>query len=248
MTGCSREWFENLSAYRDGEANADDVARIEAHVETCARCRDALDRLYTLGEALARLHPIEVPPRVVQRARAIVTSARGRRRLPRVLGFAVALAAAVVGLLFSLRHRGLEPAMADDLVAHHVRGFAREKPCDFETSDPTAASAWLSSQLGYSVRVPTPEGTRLLGVRLCKLEGVRTAALMYTHVETPLTIFVPPPGSGPAAHVAAFAGREVRCADGALHTRICAVGADQTMVAVEDGADARLLASTLAPR
>ncbi len=248
MAACTEEWFESLSAYRDGEVTAADAARIEAHVDGCAACRHALERLAAAGDALVRAHALDVPPRTLDRARSAISAARSRRRVPRMVLFAAAAAAAAAALLVSLRHRGLEPAMADDLVMHHVRGFARDKPTDFETRDPVAAAAWLEAKLGYRVRVPVPEGAVLLGARLCSIEGVRTAALLYRGSAAPLTIFVPPSGSAPAAHAASFAGHEVRCTQGALHTRICVVSADQPMAAVADGTDEKALAATLAAR
>ena len=53
---------EELSVYVDGQLDAAAGARLEAHIETCAACRDTLTELRALRTALAAL-PRSVAPR-----------------------------------------------------------------------------------------------------------------------------------------------------------------------------------------
>jgi anti-sigma factor RsiW len=244
MAGCNREWFENISAWHDGEVTAADAERIEAHLAGCAACHRVAELLGRVRSSLVAGGKVEVSPRVRARAESVTRPAR--RRLPWIALGGVAVAAAAA-LLLSVPVRGISPAMADELVSHHVRGFAREHPCDFDSSEPGAVSAWLQASLGYAVTVTVPPDATLLGARLCRIEGARTAALMYSRAGEPLTVFVPPPDSEAAKDARAFAGRGVRCTRGPLGNSICARSDEQPMLAVAE-TDAAALAPALGGR
>jgi anti-sigma factor RsiW len=234
MAGCNREWFENISAWHDGEVTPEDAARIEAHLAGCAPCRRAAEVLGGVRRALVAKADGEVPERLRDRAEAAARNARARRRGPWAITAALAAAAAAAALLVGSPGRGVSAAMADELVSHHVRGFARERPCDLESSDPDAVAGWLERELGYAVTVPAVSGARLLGARLCQIGGTRTAALMYESGDKPLTVFVPPPGSGAATAARALAGRGVGCTRGPLGNAICARSVEQPVLAVAE--------------
>ncbi|WP_437316601.1 zf-HC2 domain-containing protein [Sorangium sp. So ce385] len=234
MAGCNREWFENISAWHDDEVTPEDAARIEAHVAGCGPCRRAAEVLGGVRRALVAKADGEVPKRLRDRAEAAARSARAPRRRPFAITAALAAAAAAAALLVGSPSRGVGAAMADELVSHHVRGFARERPCDFESSDPDAVAGWLEGKLGYAVTVPAVSGARLLGARLCQIGETRTAALMYESGDKPLTVFVPPPGSDAATAARALAGRGVGCTRGPLGNAICARSVEQPVLAVAE--------------
>ncbi|WP_437676944.1 anti-sigma factor family protein [Sorangium sp. So ce131] len=248
MAGCNREWFENISAWHDGEVTPEDAARIEAHVAGCGPCRRAVDVLGGVRRALVAKADGEVPKRLRERAEAAVArKTRAPRRGPWVITAALAAAAAAAALLVGSPTRGVGAAMANELVSHHVRGFARERPCDFESSDPDAVAGWLEGKLGYAVTVQPVSGARLLGARLCQIGGTRTAALMYESGDKPLTVFVPPPGSDAATAARVLAGRGVGCTQGPLGSAICARSVEQPVFAVAE-VDVAALAPALGRR
>ncbi|WP_437608510.1 zf-HC2 domain-containing protein [Sorangium sp. So ce834] len=234
MAGCNREWFENISAWHDSEVTPEDAARIEAHVAGCGPCRRAAEVLGGVRRALVAKADGEVPERLRDRAEAAARNARSPRRRPFAITAALAATAAAAALLVGGPSRGVGAAMADELVSHHVRGFARERPCDYESSDPGAVAGWLEGKLGYAVTVPAVSGARLLGARLCQIGQTRTAALMYASGDKPLTVFVPPPGSDAATAARALAGRGVGCTRGPLGNAICARSVEQPVLAVAE--------------
>ncbi|MGK3970002.1 anti-sigma factor [Sorangium sp. So ce118] len=237
MAGCNREWFENISAWHDDEVTPEDAARIEAHLAGCGPCRRAVEVLGSVRRALVVKADGEVPKRLRDRAEAAarnVRNARAPRRRAWVITAALAAAAAAAALFVGSPGGGVGAAMADELVSHHVRGFARERPCDFESSDPGAVAGWLEGKLGYAVTVPAVSGARLLGARLCKIGDTRTAALMYESGDKPLTVFVPPPGSDAATAARSLAGRGVGCTRGPLGNAICARSVEQPVLAVAE--------------
>lgn len=243
MAGCNQEWFENLSAWHDGEVTDADALRIEAHIAGCAACRRAAEMLGCTRTALVGAASTEVPDRLRARAAAALAPRFSPRPwVWRSLGAAAIAAAAA--LVFALPHRELPSAVEDELVSHHLAGFAREHPCDFESSDPAAVASWLQGELGYSVDVSIPPGTRLLGARLCRIEGAKTAALMFLREDKPLTVFVPPEGSDAARTARGFAGEGLRCTSGPLGKAICVKGVGRPALVVAE-IDPGVLASTL---
>lgn len=52
---------EELNAYIDGELDAAARARVEAHLESCAACREAVDELRTVSQALQALPRAQAP-------------------------------------------------------------------------------------------------------------------------------------------------------------------------------------------
>lgn len=210
MPACSLEWFECLSALHDREVSDEDAVRITAHVAACAACRRASAAVGRISVALERHRSTDVPP----------AAAGPRRTALRVVAGGLVAAAAAAAVFAA--PRGLPPAMADELVTHHVRGFARERPCDFESSDPAAVARWVEGELGYHASVQPPPGARLLGARACTLDGTRTAALMYQRSSgEPLTVFVPPPGSNASAVASRLSRAHGGCTKASLGNEVC---------------------------
>ena len=232
MAGCNEDWYEGVSAWHDGEVSAEDARRIEAHVLECAACRHASALLGEVGGALRGAADATVPEHVVRRAEAVARPRRARRRW--VLPAGVAIAAALAAVVVSAPRGELPSAMADELVGHHVRGFARERPCDFESSDPEAVAAWISGEVGYNVKVEVPAGAELLGARACRLGGMRTAALLLRRDGVPLTLFVPRDGSPAAQDAERLARGSAHCVSGALGNTICAGDGAQPLFAVAE--------------
>lgn len=247
MTGCNREWFDSLSAWHDGEVTHEDGQRVEQHLANCAACRRAAALLGETRSALVASAAREVPERVRERVQALVHGRVQRRRRWLTAGaFASVAVAAALALMVSHPATSLAPSLRDELVLRHWNGFSREKPCDFESSDPEAVGSWLEERLGYPVSVHIPDGARLIGARLCHITAMRTAAVMYRIDEEPLTVFVPPQDSPAAAMARSFAGDEVRCTTGELGSAICIRSGKQPVLAVAD-TQPSLLARTLAP-
>lgn len=59
---CARWSGETLSAHLDGDLPAGQSAEVQAHLDACADCRDALAQLKALAGAARRLGPAEPPP------------------------------------------------------------------------------------------------------------------------------------------------------------------------------------------
>lgn len=236
MQACEA-WSEPLSAWLDGEAEPEERARVEAHLARCEACAARVHAFRALSAAMRARADEHVPREVGLRARTLLEPAEraGRRaRWVWMTGAAAALAAAAT-LAIARPSSGLDDRLAGELVGHHLRGFARARPCEIESDDPVEVRGWVEQRLGYGVAVPTPAGFELIGARACTLEGEATAALLYRHEGAPMTLFVPPPGSDAITSAERFASSGDRCVEGPIGERICVSGAaPQPAFAVAD--------------
>lgn len=242
MRVCDDAWSEPLSAWLDEELEPAELARVEAHLARCRTCAATVETYRALGAAM-RAEPDEaVPERMIERARGLkASSGAGKRWLWAAAGSA-ALAAAALLTFGRPAPAGLDDALADELVAHHLRGFARAEPCEIDSDDPAVVRGWVEERLGYAVEVPKPEGVELMGARACTIGGQATAALMYRNQGAPMTLFVPPPGSEAVASAERFGSGGSRCVQGPIGERICVSARDpQPAFAVGDLSEAEML-------
>lgn len=160
-----------LSLHLDSELSPETAADLERHVETCASCAERV-------RAEERLeHKIRKSLRGATDAeawnRAIASFPRPRRwAFPLAAGAAAAAILAI--LLWPRGHQELDLAAA--LAKHHSKYVSGHSPLGAETSDPAEASRYLQAKLGFPCRVekPLPSDVRLIGARLCYLEGAPT--------------------------------------------------------------------------
>jgi len=237
MAGCNPDWFDSVSAFHDGEVTREDGLRIEEHLRSCAACGRAFALLGELRGSLVAQAEREVPDRVRERAEAVVyRRAIGKERWIAKAALASSLVAAAAAASLLLRPaEKLAPSLQHELVSHHWNGFTRERPCDFESSDPAAVGSWLEEKLGYPVSVSVPRGATLMGARLCRITEQPTAAVMFrTEEKNALTVFVPPPSSRAASMARSFVDGGVRCTSGPLGAAICIRNEGQPMLAVAD--------------
>jgi len=215
---CNEEWLEILSAWHDGEATSEEIARAEAHVPQCASCQAARRRFQLVRVALRSVHLRPGADRTTFRKEPL-RQRRGRRRL---LAGMLAAAAIVLLLVPGWSYRQSRTAVFDELEARHLTAFAKAVPCDFESADPEAVRRWISEQLGHDVQVPVVPGAKLLGARRCRLSNKPTVALMYRHGEEPLSLFLPPAGTWTEMETGRLARASTRCTVGRLGVAVCA--------------------------
>lgn len=212
---CEQGWLEILSAWQDGEASGEEIARVRAHLAGCGRCR-------AMRSEIGRLHDAFGPLRTGCPAVASSPSMTlpGRARRSRRWQCAGAIAAALVALLWSHdRHR---TAVADELEVRHLTAFARTTPCEFTSSDPTAVRTWVEANVGYEVEVPEIPGATLLGARRCTVHGGVTASLLYRRGAEPVSLFLPRTGTSAQTEAVRMSRGLPGCTVGRLGAVICA--------------------------
>jgi len=123
--------------------------------------------------------PADLEERLFGPARAPVAPASaqfGRRKILAGLGVAACLG----GLGLVLRPLARDPAMADfrtEVLGDFATHIAADRPLDVGASDTDRIVPWISARVPFVLpKRVTPDGTRLLGCRLCWLAGRRLAA------------------------------------------------------------------------
>ncbi|PYP56708.1 MAG: anti-sigma factor [Gemmatimonadetes bacterium] len=200
-----------LDAYLDGELTAGDVRTLETHLAQCVECTRFRDRRLELRAAIvAGIPTFQAPPALRDRIRAaartgsaLETKRAPRRFTMRTLWRPLALAAslavvAIGGWSLALQHVAGE-ALADNVLASHVRSLMPGHLTDVLSSDQHTVKPWFNGRLDYSPSVYdfAGRGYPLLGGRLDYVGGRPVAALVYGRRQHVINVFVWPATSGP---------------------------------------------------
>lgn len=210
-----------LVAYGEGEVSSNESARIEAHLDTCARCRERfrqirqrtdlmrrlplLDPADRLWGAIAREVSANRWPEPIREAFILRRLSFGRRRLLRPIAIACAILIITTVLLLANRsgiwpgaHKGeLNLAGYLDLVST----VAAAEPAlrEFPAAPGFTEVSWPEARAttGFPAIAPEilPGGYKLTTVRLYSLGSLRALQFKYRSEQDGLCVFQLPSGS-----------------------------------------------------
>jgi hypothetical protein len=169
---CERE---RVTAFVDGELDAEAVAMLVAHLDTCAACRAQVDEERSLRPRLRSLPLPETPAGLEARVRARL----GRPSpVTRAVRWALPAAAALVVALWA---RGHAPLVAWELASDHDHCFSRRPlPAKVLSGAPGVVGEWFRERGTHLPRVPDRVGEiALVGARYCPLPDVSLAPHVY---------------------------------------------------------------------
>jgi anti-sigma factor (TIGR02949 family) len=195
-----------LDPYLDGELAAADAAGLEAHLRACPECADLAQRRRALRAAVhARLPRFPAPDGLRARVRAALRAqVNGSTRFQlswRPLAIAAALVVVAAGSYqFGLR-RAAADALADEVLASHVRSLMPGHLSDVASSDQHTVKPWFDGKLDFSPPVAdfAGRGFPLLGGRLDYVGGQAVAALVYGRRQHLINVYVSPASRDGAA-------------------------------------------------
>jgi anti-sigma factor RsiW len=185
--------LEAISAHLDGEPPDAESAELEAHLASCAGCCRQADGLRALKHAVARLEGRAVPPEPIQ---ARVEALRLRRQPAwKRFGFAGAaavLAAAVAVLVVSRpwAPSGEVHSLPSDLIADHLRSAPDVMPAEIASSDRLEVARFFRSKVPFDPVVPALGSAKLVGGRVCKIEGRKVQLLFYEFGDRHVSLYV----------------------------------------------------------
>lgn len=227
---------ESVTGFVDGILDAEQSARVAAHLETCAECRSQAEAERSLRARLRALEPLEPRLGFEAELRAAVRGNR-MRRLRALLPLAAGLAALFLWL------RGSPEAMARELALDHLKCFRKEElPAKVVGSDAAVIGGWFEAQGTPMPKFPArTAGLELKGARYCPLlDGSFVAHVYYRDGRRHVSLYVIPRALRMQAPLSTTAlGRSVR-----LFGR-----GDQTLGIVgESGADVDAVSAALLTR
>jgi len=200
--------FAQLDALLDGELDAADARELEAHLAQCPECAKFRDQRLALRAAIAaRVPAFPAPDTLRQRVRSAIRAAaplsQPRRIAPllwRSLAVAASLAVVAMGSWRLALRRAAGDALADAVLASHVRSLMPGHLTDVLSSDQHTVKPWFNGRLDYSPPVYdfAGRGYPLLGGRLDYVAGRAVAALVYGRRQHTINVFLWPPERGSA--------------------------------------------------
>lgn len=197
-----------LELYLDGELDRAGARELEAHVDGCATCRAALERLGELRDAL-RDDGLRFRAPAMLRERIATAGRRGaptpdatpRRGLPAWMRIAAACVLAFGAGATTTSLLRAPPAADDagalvvhDLFASHWRALAAASPVDVVSSDRHTVKPWFAGKVALAppVRDFAGQGFALVGGRIDYVGAQRVPVLVYRHGAHLADVFVLP--------------------------------------------------------
>ena len=209
MTQATHTSHEALSAYIDGELTPDRAREVAEHLTMCGQCSAEYETLLATVAALkANLERYEAPDVLRARVRTAIAATPGvvddgrnvssPRRRSR-WGWPVAAAAALLvsaalgsGVTMFIERGSTEPAaIANEVLASHVRSLMPDHLTDVRSSDQHNVKPWFNGRLDYSPSVPRldAQGFPLVGGRVDYVGGRPVAVVVYGRRQHMINVF-----------------------------------------------------------
>ena len=198
---CAQTW-ELIGAELDGELDVLASAELKRHVDGCAACARAAERVRVVRAAVSAAPYYRAPGELARRIGAAVrreTAAPVRiGRFLRPLAMAAALVLVATLSWQVARSSGSSGALERELVAAHVRSLQADHLLDVPSSNQHTVKPWFSGKIDFApeVRDLAEAGFPLQGGRLDYVDGHVAAALVYRHKLHVINCFVWPAEGG----------------------------------------------------
>jgi anti-sigma factor RsiW len=202
-----------VHAYLDGELDPAHALEIESQLAAVPALAAERDRIEALRRLIGERLPREAPPPGLARR---IEAAVGMRRAPsrpswRALAASVLLAAFVGGGATWFVLRPGPDAMAEMVVAGHMRALMAPQPTDVSSSDRHAVKPWFNGRTPEAPRVVdlTADGFPMVGGRIDVIGRVPVPTLVYRHRQHLISLSAVPAGGNAVVAPRAIAGYNI---------------------------------------
>jgi anti-sigma factor RsiW len=208
-----------LPAYVD-ELASSKAAAIAEHLETCAACRE-LAHAQSVARAVLRARAAQLAPMAPPGLRTRILANTANQASEPVLAWtgrltAFAAAAMVVltigAVLLPVATVRSTAVLAAQLALDHLKCFTIEGDADGEPIAAAQAEATLKQEFDFTVTVPASldaEKLELMAVRRCLYGDGRAAHVLYRLGGEPVSLFIIPGMTRPAAELSLFGHEQV---------------------------------------
>jgi anti-sigma factor RsiW len=195
-----------LEAYIDDELELSRVLEVEAHLESCSKCKSLAEAAIEFRNSVRMNSPRHVaPPELRGKIRAALRrecrpDVSWIRRLVRpALYAAAAILVCALGLwAWRLISDRRDQQLVAEAVSDHRHSLLVDHMLDVASSDQSTIERWLIEKVGYSPRIVdlADTGYKLVGARMDTLENHRVAAIVYKLHDNFINVFVWPATNG----------------------------------------------------
>jgi anti-sigma factor RsiW len=192
-----------LHALLDGELDAGNARKMEAHVATCLRCESDLRAYRWMRRSMAAAsmsyqapaglrRRLAGPPRV---ATSAAPSTNGSARRYTLRGFAMGgiLSSAIAAclMLFVVQNQA-DQRIVGDAISAHLRAVQGQHLMDVVSTDEQAVKPWFNGRLDTAPPVIDLRalGCALVGGRIDYVNGAPVAAIVYRRGDHVINLFV----------------------------------------------------------
>ena len=208
-----------LPSYVDGFERSK-AAAIAAHLETCAACREAA-HAQSVARVVLKARAAQLAPMAPPGLRTRILANTANQKSEPVLAWsgrltAFAAAAMVVltigAVLLPVATVRSTAVLAAQLALDHLKCFTIEGDADGEPIAAAQAEAILKREFDFTVTVPASldaERLELMAVRRCLYGDGRAAHVMYRLDGEPVSLFIIPGLTRPAAELSLFGHDQV---------------------------------------
>lgn len=192
-----------LDAYADGELDLVSTIEIDQHLSDCADCRARDQRTRSLRAALQMSGAAYRAPAALKRKlratlRRETRETRGVSPLWLIFGASAITAILIVSFAIGWSGRASGNAIAQQVVAGHVRSLLATHLVDVASSNQHTVKPWFDGKVDYAPEVKdlAASGFPLVGGRLDYVGDRAVVALVYRRQQHPINLFIWPAGRG----------------------------------------------------
>ena len=193
------EATEQIGAYVDGELDTTTAREAEQHLRECAACREQEARIRELHKVVAATDTAYRAPAKLKKSISAALHGEDKTTRQSSAGWLLTLAGAacalvVAGLIVWQTQKASESAIADDVVAGHIRSLLATHLVDVPSSDRHTVKPWFNGKVDFAPEVPdlVADDFPLIGGRLDYLNARTVIALVYERGKHPINLFVWP--------------------------------------------------------